>query len=116
MAPEQVVTLPDAAHARLADLNALQAQLVGDELRTLGGMGQAEVEDDLFDLGRDPVGVWPARAATLFDQGGDSAGLEGALDLVERVTVVAHDLARLGDVAEFLGQLQQRELALGTLG
>ncbi len=54
-------------------------------------------------------------AAALLDEGGDAADLEGLLDLVEGVAVVAHDLAGPGDVAQFLGQLQQRQLTLGTL-
>src|SRR5690606_39512456 len=95
VAGEQIVTLPYPAHPRRADLDPLQAQLVGDELRASGGMGQAEVEDGRLDLGRDPVRVRPTRAAALLDQGSDAAGLEGALDLVERIAVVAHDLARL---------------------
>jgi len=57
-----------------------------------------------------------ARAAALLDEGGHAAGLEGLPNLVERVAVEAHDLGRLGDVAEFLGQLQQGPLALDTLG
>lgn len=60
--------------------------------------------------------MWPAQARALFDHRGDAAGLEGTLDLVERVAVVAHQLAGLGHIAEFFGQLQQGRLALGTLG
>jgi hypothetical protein len=41
--------------------------------------------------------------------------LEGLAHLVEGVAVKAHDLGSLGDVAEFLGQLQQAELAFDTL-
>jgi len=55
-------------------------------------------------------------AATLLDEGAYAAGLEGAASLVEGVAVVAHDLAGTGDVVQFLGQLQQRQLALDTLG
>jgi hypothetical protein len=57
-----------------------------------------------------------AGAAALLDQRGDAAHLEGAADFVEGVAVVAHDLAGASDVAEFIGQLQQRQLAFGTLG
>jgi hypothetical protein len=56
-----------------------------------------------------------AGAAAALDEGGDAAGLEGALDLVEGVAMKAHDLAGSGDVAEFFRQLQQRQLALDTL-
>jgi hypothetical protein len=58
----------------------------------------------------------PSRAALLFDQRAGAAHLKGALDLVERVAVVAHDLAGLREVSEFFGELQQRELSFGTLG
>ncbi len=55
------------------------------------------------------------RPAALLDQGAHAADLEGSADLVEGVAVIAHDFAGLGDVAELFGQLQQRQLALGTL-
>jgi hypothetical protein len=47
-------------------------------------------------------------AAALLDQGANATDLKGAADLVKGIAVVAHDLAGLGHVAEFLGQLQQR--------
>src|SRR5262249_32670399 len=50
-----------------------------------------------LDLGADPVGVWPAGATQLLDEGLDPADLEGAADLVEGVQVVAHQPAGLGD-------------------
>ena len=37
-----------------------------------------------------------------------TAGLKGTADFVERIAVVAHDLASLRHVAEFLGELKQR--------
>jgi hypothetical protein len=55
------------------------------------------------------------RPAAAFHQRGDDADLEGAADFVERVAMETHDAASLGDVAEFIGQLQQRELAFDTL-
>lgn len=115
VAREDVVALPDAAYVRWTDLDAGESKLVGDELRSLGGVLEAEVEDGGLDLGTDAVGMGAARPALLLDEAGDTGGLEGALDLVERVAVIAHELACPGDVAEFLGQLQQRELALGNL-
>ena len=62
------------------------------------------------------VGVGMARSAAALHQAGDAAHLEGAPGLVERVTVVAHDLAGLGNVAQFLGQLQQDSLRLVLCG
>jgi hypothetical protein len=51
----------------------------------MGGMLEGVGEDLGFDLGGHPVGVRPAGAPALFEEGGDAAGLEGAADLVERV-------------------------------
>ena len=79
--------------------------------RTLQGIGQ----DLGFDLWRDTVGVRVARTASLLDERGDAAGLEGSTHLVEGVAVVAHDFAGFGDVAEFLGEMKQRQLSSGTL-
>jgi hypothetical protein len=60
--------------------------------------------------------VWPPGPPAILDEGCHAAGLEGAFDLVEGVAVVAHDVAGTGDVAELLGEFEQRELASGTLG
>jgi hypothetical protein len=56
------------------------------------------------------------RPPLLLHEGLDASDLEGAADLVEGVAVVAHHAAGLRPVAELLGELQQRELAAGTLG
>jgi hypothetical protein len=55
------------------------------------------------------------RTSLLLDQGGDASDLEGAAHLVEGVAVVAHEAPGLGDVAELLDELEQAELAAGTL-
>jgi hypothetical protein len=57
-----------------------------------------------------------AGASALRDHRAHATHLEGAADLVERVAVVAHDLAGLAGVVQFLGKLQQGKLAFGTLG
>jgi hypothetical protein len=48
-----------------------------------------------------------ARSALLLDERGHAADLEGALHLVERVAVVAHQLAGFRHVAELFCELQQ---------
>ena len=68
-----------------------------------------------LDLGRDPVGVRPARAGQAADQPLGAVGLEVAADLVELLARVTHDHAGLGDVVQLLGQLQHRQLAAATL-
>ena len=111
----EVVAAPDTAHAGDADVDVLQAQLVGDPLRPMGGMLKGVGEDPGLDLVGDAVGVRAAGPAPLLDEGGHPADLEGAPDFIERVPVVAHDAAGLGDVLQFLGKMQQRELASSTL-
>jgi hypothetical protein len=103
------------ADARRADGQALQAELVGDALGAVGGVVEAVGEDPGLDLRADAVRMGPAGPAALLDQGLDAADLEGAADLVEGVAVVAHQPAGLGDIAELLGKLEQRELPSGTL-
>jgi len=109
------VTQPNAADAAGADLGASQAQLIGDSLRAVRREAQGVIEDLLFDLGRHAIWMRITRPAFLLDQCSDAADLKGPPDLVEGVAVVAHQLAGLRYVAEFLGQLQQGEFSLGTL-
>lgn len=79
---------------QLQELNPLVGQDVGrvlDCLRPPGARG------------------WDAaqRAAALLDQSSGASHLEGTLDLVvERVPVVAHDLARLRDVPQLVSELK----------
>jgi hypothetical protein len=56
-----------------------------------------------------------ARAALLLDECGHAANLEGALHLVERVAVVAHQLAGFRNIAELLSELQQGQFPSGTV-
>src|SRR6185312_667580 len=74
-----------------------------------------EVEDPLLDVGRDAIRMRVPRPALLLDERGDAADLKRALHLVERVAVVAHDLAGLGHVAQLLSELQQGQFPSGTL-
>jgi hypothetical protein len=60
--------------------------------------------------------MWIARTPALFDESCDATDLEGTFDFVEGVAVIAHELAGFGDVAELLGELQQGQFSLGTLG
>lgn len=109
------MTQPHPAHPAGGDRHPLQPQLVGDPRRPVGRPLQAVVEDLLLDLGRDEVRMRAARPALLLDQGAHPAGLERPANLLEGVAVVAHDPAGLGDVAQFVGELQQRELAFDTV-
>jgi hypothetical protein len=79
------------------------------------------VQDLGLDLGRDATWMWSAWSTLLLDERVHAADLKRALDLIERVAVVAHDArvahdaAGLGHVAQFLGQLEQGQLPSGTL-
>ncbi len=90
----QPVAMPHAAHAGRAHLDALETQLIGDALRPVSRELQGVVEDLLLDLGRHAVGVRVAWPPSLFDERRDAAYLEGATNLVERVAVIPHELAR----------------------
>jgi hypothetical protein len=78
-------------------------------------LGHYIIEDRGFDLGGDTVGMRPSGPASFVHESGDAADLERAPDLVEGVAVIAHELAGLGDIAEFIGESEQRQLALGTV-
>jgi hypothetical protein len=52
----------------------------------------------------------------VLDERGDTADLKGASDFVEGVSMVTHDLAGFGHVAELLGELEQGQFPSGTLG
>jgi len=103
----QIVAAPDAAHAGDADVDVLQAQLVGHALSTVGGMLQGVGQDLRFDVLRDAVGMWAPRTAALLDERGNAADLERPADLIEGIAVVAHDAAGLGDVLQLLSKMQQ---------
>ena len=81
----------------------------------MSGKRQGVVEDRLLDRLGNAVGMRAARTTLLLDKRRGPADLEGSLDLVERVPVVAHDPAGFRDAAEFFGQLQQRQLSSSTL-
>jgi hypothetical protein len=102
------VPRPHPAHARWAYFDGLQAKFVRDPLCTVCRPAQRVIEDLLLDLSAYPVRVRVLRSAPFLHQRSHASDLEGAAHLVERVAVIAHELAGLGHVAELLGQLQQR--------
>ncbi len=112
----EVVAAPDATDAGDADVDVLQAQLVGDALGAVGAVLQGGCGDLLASTSSDtrfrcgPRGprrcstraatppTWKARRTCRTCPGG------------------AHDAAGLGDVLQLLSKIQQRELPSGTLG
>jgi len=62
-------------------------------------------QDRLLDGRGHTVRVWPLGARQPIDEPVGAVQLEAPPDLVELLAAVAHDPARLRDVAEFLGEL-----------
>ena len=110
----EVVPLPHPADARGRDLVAAAAELVAHPDLPQGGLVNRQGDDGLFKLRRDPVpevGLPPR----LLDQRLDAAVFHGLLVPIERVTGVAHHLARLGDVPERFRQVQEADLVFDDL-
>jgi hypothetical protein len=72
---------------------------------------QGMIEDRRLDLGRHSVGVRPSGAGQEVEQPIGAVGLKVAPDLIELLPAIADHPARLADVAEIAGQLQQAQLA-----
>ena len=101
----EFVAGPHAPHPARTDLEPSEHQLVGHPLGAVGRVFERMGQDRLLDRRRDPVRVRPLRAGQPVEQPLGAVHLEVAADLVEVLAAVAHDPARLRDVAEFLGQL-----------
>ena len=93
MAGGQIVPQPHGPDAGGTDVHALQSQLVGDPLCTVGRRLQAQRQNLFFYLRRDTVWLRRFRAALLLHQGSDLGNLERAADFLEGVAMAAHDLA-----------------------
>lgn len=65
----------------------------------VGRMLEAVVENGLFDLGSNPVGMWSRAAGQLIEQTDAAIGPVVAADLVKLLPAVAHHLAGFADVA-----------------
>jgi len=68
---------PDAAHVGGADMEARQAQLVGDALGAVGGLGSHRSRIACPTFLQNTVRMRILRPAPLLDQGTDAADLEG---------------------------------------
>ena len=102
---EQVVTLPHATHTTRTDIDALQSQFLGDPQRAMSWSGEGVIEDDLFNLGRNPIGMSPFAAGQFVDQSLGAIGLVVPANFVELLTAVANELAGFADVIELFGEL-----------
>lgn len=101
---EQVVTLPRATHPTGTDVDALQSQFLRYPQRAMGRPGEGAIEDSLFNLGSDPVGMSPFTAGQFVEQALGAIGLV-TVGLVELLTAVADELAGFADVVELFDEL-----------
>jgi hypothetical protein len=102
---EQVVAAPDAADAAGAHLHPAEHEVVGGALGAVARVIEGVGEDGILDLLADAVGVRTLGAGEPVEQPLGAVGLEVPADLVELLTAVAHDLAGLRHVPEFLAEL-----------
>ena len=68
-------------------------------------------QDRGLDRFGDPVGMWTLGAREPVDEALCPVGLIVAPDLIELLARIAHDPARLGDVAHLVGEFEQAQLA-----
>jgi hypothetical protein len=102
---EQVVPLPHATHTARTDVDALQSQFLCDPLRAMSWSGEGVIEDGLFTLGRNPVGMSPFTAGQFVEQSLGAIGLVITANFVELLTAVADELAGFADIIELFGKL-----------
>ncbi len=72
---------------------------------TRSGLWVDLIEDGLFNLGRDPIGMSPFTAGQFVEQSLGAINLVITANLVELLTAVADELAGFADVIELFGEL-----------
>ena len=110
MDPRKIVPEPEPVHARVTHVHAPEAQLARDALRAPSGPFQAQSQYLLLDL-RSPAVRRRAFRRTFFLHWGGASGFQGPTHVVERVAVIAHDMAGLRYAAEFFDELKQQQFA-----
>ncbi len=71
----------------------------------MGWSGEGVIEDGLFNLVRNPVGMSPFTAGQFVEQALGAIGLVMTANFVELLTAVADELAGFADVIELFGEL-----------
>jgi hypothetical protein len=104
-----IVAKPDTSDAASADVHVVEAELIRNALRAVSRGLQRVIENPRLDVRSDAVWMRIGRTTLLLDERSHATDLEGALHLVERVAVIAHQFAGLRDVAELFGELRQRQ-------
>ena len=112
MAPRKTVPEPDPAYTRWTHVHAPEAQLARDARAAPGRPFQAQSQYLLLDLWSQSLRIRVFRSTFLLHEGGDASGLKGAAHPIERLAVVAHDIAGLRYTAEFFDELKQQQSAL----
>ncbi len=101
---EQVVALPHATHTARTDIDPLQSQFLSDPQRAMSWSGEGIIEDGLFNLGSDPIGMSPFTAGQFVEQSLGAIGLVITAIFVELLTAVADELVGFADVIELFGE------------
>lgn len=102
---EQVVPLPHATYSTGTGVDTLQSQFLCDPQRAMGWSGEGVIEDGLFNLGSDPIGMSLFTAGQCVEQSLGTIGLVITANFVELLTTVADELAGFADVIELFGEL-----------
>ncbi len=102
---EQVVTLPHATHTARTAIDALQSQFLRDPQQALSWSGEGVIEDGLFNLGRNPIGMSPFTARQFVEQALGAIGLVITANFLELLAAVTNELAGFTDVIELFGEL-----------
>lgn len=97
--------LPHATHTARTDIDALQSQFLRDPQRAMSWSGEGVIEDGLFNLGSDPIGMSPFTAGQFVEQSLGAIGLVVTANFVELLTAVADELAGFADIIELFGEL-----------
>ena len=73
--------------------------------RAVSRPGEGVIEDGLFNLGRNPIGMSPFTARQFVEQALGAIGLVITANFVELLAAVANELAGFTDVIELFGEL-----------
>ena len=108
MASRKIVPEPEPVHARVTHVHAPEAQLARDALRAPGGPFQAQSQYLLLNLQGPVVRRRAFRSTFFLHWSGGASGFQGPTHVVERLAVIAHDMAGLRYAAEFFAELKQQ--------
>lgn len=97
--------LPYATHPAGTDVDTLQSQFLGDPQRAMSWSGEGVIEDGLFNLGSDPIGMSTFTAGQFIEQSLGAIGLVITANFVELLAAIANELAGFADVIELFGEL-----------